>query len=138
MPVALLATLLPGLFPPIMDGMKAIINKFTGASGYDPKSIDDAVKLMEAQAKFASAMAVLDKPEGNISSWVSNLRASFRYLAAAVIILGTLIMIIIDGLTDGKAVDPQYMNAMLQMTASTFSFIFGDRLYLHLRGGNDK
>jgi len=63
---------------------------------------------------------------------VADLRASFRYLAAAIIILGTFGLIILKA--GGLPVDEGTIEILLQMSGSIFAFMFGDRLYLSLRG----
>jgi hypothetical protein len=131
MPIGLLATLLPALFPPVLDAAKSLIGKWTGSSGYDPTTVDDAVKLMAAQAQHAEALAKLDAPSGSASLWVVNLRESSRYIAVWTIFAGT-------GLAIAANANPVYVDALLQMSASAFSFLFGDRIYLHIKGGDKR
>jgi hypothetical protein len=86
---------------------------------------------MEAEAKKLAALAALDRPVGNISNWVADLRASFRYLAAGIIIIATIVAIFAQGA--GLPIDVTLLDALLQLSGSVFSFIFGDRLYFHLK-----
>lgn len=120
----LLALLLPALIPVFADGIRSIIGKFTNGSGAKPQNIEETIKLMEADTARLKVLAELDRPADNISSWVSNLRSSFRYIAAGMIILSTLLAI---------AFNAQYSETLLTMSGSIFAFLFGDRLYLSLR-----
>ena len=128
---ALLALLLPAFLPVVADGLRGIFSWFTGGSGAKPQNVEEAIKLMEAEAKKLSALADLDRPSGTISQWVADLRASFRYLAAGIIIVATLLAVFAQGA--GLPIDPTLLDALLQLSGSVFSFIFGDRLYFHLK-----
>ena len=128
---ALLALLLPAFLPVVADGLRGIFSWFTGGSGAKPQNVEEAIKLMEAEAKKLSALADLDRPSGTISQWVADLRASFRYLAAGIIIVATILAVFAQGA--GLPIDPTLLDALLQLSGSVFSFIFGDRLYFHLK-----
>jgi hypothetical protein len=128
----LLPILLPALLPVLSDAIRGIFTKLTGGAGAQPANVDEAVKLMEAEAKRAAAMAQLDAPAANISKWVADLRASFRYLAAAMIILAAYGMLAANG-AGWITVDKDVLAGMLDMSSSAFSFVFGDRMYSYLR-----
>ena len=140
---ALLSLLLPALTPALADGMKGLFQKFFGGS--KPISTDDQVKLMQAEAEKLKAVAELDRPVGNPSQWVVDLRASFRYIAAGAIILGTISLT--GGFFAATYLQPEYAQAaaliallelFAQMSASVFSFMFGDRVYLGLKNAIGK
>jgi hypothetical protein len=128
---ALLALLLPAFLPVVADGLRGIFSWFTGGTGAKPQNVEEAIKLMEAEAKKLAALAELDRPTGNISTWVADLRASFRYLAAGIIIVATIVAVFAQGA--GLPIDVTVLDTLLQLSGSVFSFIFGDRLYLSLR-----
>ena len=128
---ALLALLLPAFLPVVADGLRGIFSWFTGGTGAKPQNVEEAIKLMEAEAKKLAALAELDRPAGEISQWVADLRASFRYIAAGVILIGTMLAIFAQGA--GLAIDAALLDALLQLSGSVFSFMFGDRLYFHLK-----
>lgn len=122
----LLTTVLPALLPAVGDGIKAGINKLTGTAPATPQTVEDAIALMQAQTERLRALAELDKPAGAIAPWVANLRASSRYVAVFILILNGI----------GQAAwgnDPTVINLSLQMAQSGFFFLFGDRVYLHLK-----
>ena len=128
----LLALLLPSLIPVAADGIRSLFGWLFGSSGAQPQNVEEAVKLMSAEVAKLEALAKLDAPAQNISTWVADLRASFRYLAAALIIIGTFGLIVAKGL--GLTVEDSVIDVLLQMSGSVFSFLFGDRMYLSLRG----
>ena len=122
----LLSLILPALLPAVVDGLKGLFTRMTGGAGARPASVDEAIKLMSAETEKLKVLAELDKPSGEISRWVADLRAAFRYLAAAIIIVTSM------GVT---VLMPQNPLApyLLEMSGSVFAFLFGDRVYLHLK-----
>lgn len=125
----LVALILPALAPVVADGAKALFAKLAGAQTYAPRNVGEALQLMTAEVEKLRVLADLDRPTGEISRWVADLRASFRYVAAALIIVGTLTAMFAPG------VPSDYVETMLQLCGSVFAFMFGDRMYLHLKGG---
>jgi hypothetical protein len=95
------------------------------------ESVDDQIKLDTANIERVKALATLDNPYGTPSQWVVNLRGSFRYIAAGGLILGGL------GLAGYGAYvsSPEFIASGLDMAASPFGFIFGERLVLTFKGG---
>lgn len=110
--------------PIILDLAKsvggAVSRKFVGLS------VDDQIKLETAQVQKLEALAKLDSPNGTPSQWVIDLRSSFRYISAAIIILvGGVIATL--GISKG---DPTTIGAGLELAGMPFGFIFGERLVL--------
>ncbi|MFN8760262.1 MAG: hypothetical protein ACK5XA_15815 [Tagaea sp.] len=92
-------------------------------------SVDDMIKLEQAMVERLKALAGLDQPGGTPSQWVVDLRASFRYVAAAaLILLGSAVLLYGMALGDVNARD---LGA--QIATFPFGFIFGERLVLALR-----
>jgi len=137
---ALLSLILPALLPAVADGAKGLFQKFFG--GTKPINVDEQIKLMGAETEKLKVIAELDKPSENISKWVADLRASFRYVAAGLIILTTMLLAItyfLAGLlfaSSTNAMNLVYplLTMFLELTGSVFSFMFGDRVYLSLKG----
>ena len=50
-------------------------------------SVEDQLKLEKIQMEKVKALAELDNPYGTPSQWVVDLRASFRYIAAPLVII---------------------------------------------------
>ena len=121
----ILQNILAALLPVGVDAAKAVIGKFGG--DVRPTNIDEQIKLDNSQVDKLKALATLDNPYGNPSQWVVDLRASFRYLAAAIVILAGL------GVQLVPSVDLVIRTAGLEFAAMAFSFILGDRVYLNLK-----
>ena len=130
---ALLGLILPALLPVLADGAKGIFNFFTGGATAEPANMDERIKLMGAELETLKALAALDQPSPNISLWVADLRASFRYIAAGLIVLGGLVGVGTVLFIDATAAP--FVNSYLQgVVGPVFSFMFGQRMYLSLRG----
>jgi len=121
----ILQNILAALLPVGVDAAQAVISKFGG--GVRPTNIDEQIKLDGSQVDKLKALATLDNPYGSPSQWVVDLRASFRYLAAAIVIVAGLSVQLVP------TVDLTIRLAGLEFSAMAFSFIFGDRVYLNLK-----
>jgi len=124
--MGLLALVLPALIPVFADGIRGVVGMFTKGRGAVPQNVDEAIKLMDAEVNRLKAIAELDKPADNISRWVADLRASARYIAVYLIFGGTMLAVITNS--------PQ-TDVLLQLSGSAFFFLFGDRVYVNLKGG---
>ena len=113
----------------------AIIDLVKGAGGAISRkwfglSVDDQIKIQNADIAKLEALAKLDNPYGTPSQWVVDLRASFRYIgAAAVILVGCFVLY--AGI-EANSDDVKEMGFVL--VGMPFGFIFGERLYLGLKG----
>jgi hypothetical protein len=93
-------------------------------------SVDDQIKLQNADISKLEALAKLDTPVGTPSQWVVDLRASFRYIAAPLVILfGGIVLV--AGLEN--PVNEMMIEAGASLVSMPFGFIFGERLYLGLK-----
>lgn len=133
---SLLTLILPALLPAAIDAVKGIFGaaqrKFLGLS------VEDQIKLESAAIERLKALASVDQVVGTPSQWVVDLRSSFRYVAACVSICSGI------GLGYVGLFSPQVTSAELtsfilplafDLIGIPFSFIFGERLYLGLKGG---
>lgn len=94
-------------------------------------SVDEQIKIEKSNVERLTALAQLDNPHGNPSQWVVDLRASFRYIAAAFLIFGGLAVVAYGAMqTDFSA-----MAIGIEMAGSPFGFIFGERLVLSYKPG---
>ena len=82
---------------------------------------------MTAENERLKMLAELDKPSGELSPFVANFRAMHRYLMGDIIILATVVYIILPDM------DADVANYLLNLTASVFSFFFGDRVYIAVK-----
>jgi hypothetical protein len=87
---------------------------------------EERIELIDAETRRLQALAALDVPGANISKWVADFRASFRYFAVSGIVLATLAAVFLD--VEGAA-----LMALFDLTGAAMSFIIGERMYLHLR-----
>ena len=113
------SVVLPAIIDLFKGGVQAASRKWIGLS------IDEQIKLQQADVDKLTALAKLDTPSGNPSQWVVDLRASFRYIAAIVVIaVGCWMMTLSKELSD----------MAFQLISMPFGFIFGERLLLSLKG----
>ena len=133
----LLALLLPALLPVgagiLKDFFGGVSRLITGDTGAKPQNVDEYIKMQQADVERMKALAELDKPAANISTWVADLRASFRYIGAGLIILTGAFIIVFDALSPAT-VSVEAYNTVTTLMGSVFSFMFGDRVNLSLRG----
>lgn len=113
------SVVLPAVIDLFKTGISAASRKWIGLS------IDDQIKLQQADVDKLNALAKLDNPAGTPSQWVVDLRASFRYVCA-------ILVISVGGwmLTLG----PELTELAFQLIAMPFGFIFGERMYMSMKG----
>ena len=133
--IALLPTLISALIPSLADGFRAVIGWMTGGNGAQPQNVDEAIKLMAAQSENLRVIAQLDTPSYNISQWVADLRASFRYVSAAVIIAPFPFILGYVSLYPSPAVLELFNFYSINLVGPVFAFMFGARLQLQLKNG---
>jgi len=117
---ALVSALLPAAVDAIKSVFGAASRKFIGLS------VDDQIKLDNANIERLKALAALDNPYGTPSPWVVDLRASFRYIACGLFVLGGIATMVVPSLAP---LAPIGMEAAI----SASSFIFGERMVLSLK-----
>ena len=118
----ILSLVVPALIPAVADGLRGIFSRLTGGAGAKPQNVEEQIKLMAAENERLKALAELDKPAENISPWVADLRASFRYVAGGLIILGAVSTLYLPA-------DLLVQDAIWNLAGSVFAFLFGDRMY---------
>lgn len=113
--------------PAIIDFFKgagsAISRKFFG------ESVDDQIKLQNADIERLKALAQLDNPYGTPSQWVIDLRAAFRYVSA-IVVIGIGALSIWAGI---ETKIPDVLEIGFTLVSAPFGFIFGERLLLGLK-----
>lgn len=116
---AIISALLPA-------GVEAIKSLFGAASRkWVGLSVDDQIKLQNADVERLKALAVLDDPHGTPSQWVVDLRASFRYIACGFFVLGGISLAFFN---------PLLAEVGIEAAVSASSFIFGERMVLKFKG----
>lgn len=119
--------------------LPAVIDLVKGASGaigrkWFGMSVDDEIKMINARVSQLDALSKLDNPYGTPSQWVVDLRAAFRYVCAIVVILIGCVVVYMG--VDSK-VDVLTATG-LELIGMPFGFIFGERMYLGLKGAMTK
>lgn len=124
MEAILASVVLPAIIDLFKNGATAIGRKWFGTS------VEDQLKIQSADTEKLKALADLDNPHGTPSQWVVDLRASFRYVCAVLVILvGCAITYY-----GAKLSNDVLMTTGLELVSMPFGFIFGERLYLGLKG----
>lgn len=123
----LLSLILPAVVPALTDGVRGVFAKFTGGAGGTPQNVDERIKLMQADTAKLQALADIDKPSGEPSLWVTNVRAIFRYAAITLIWIATIVAIFTP------TVDTSITLMLLDLSGACMSFVIGERMYLSLK-----
>jgi len=116
------ASVIAALLPAGVDALKGLFGGI--ARKWGGLSVDDEIKLDQAQVSKLEALAKLDNPAGTPSQWVVDLRASFRYIGAGVSILAGVGILFYS---------PAIAEIGIQLISIPFSFIFGERMLIALK-----
>jgi hypothetical protein len=115
----LLETILGALVPIGVEGIKQAITRLAG--GVKPTTVEEQIKLDEAEVRRLEAIAKLDTPIGQPSQWVVDLRASARYI-------GALLVMAVGVSTLYVTVDATVQALALEAANIAFGFLFGSRI----------
>lgn len=115
--------------------LPAVVDLFKGAGGAISRkffglSVEDQLKIDGAAVERLKAIAELDKPFGTPSQWVVDLRVSFRYVAACIMVFAGLGMAAYSLVNN----DPDSSMIGLQVAMHPMAFIFGERFWLGVKG----
>lgn len=124
---SILSLIFPAVIPVLADGVRGIFAKFSGGAGGTPQNVDERIKLMEAETARLQALADIDKPSGEPSKWVTDFRASFRYVAILLIWIATITAVFTASVT------PNITLMLLDLSGACMSFVIGERMYLTLK-----
>ena len=124
---SILSLIFPAVIPVLADGVRGIFAKFSGGAGGTPQNVDERIKLMEAETARLQALADIDKPSGEPSKWVTDFRASFRYVAILLIWIATIVAVFTTSVT------PNITLMLLDLSGACMSFVIGERMYLTLK-----
>ena len=117
-------SIIGALVPVGVEGIKQLMTNFFG--GVKATSIEDQIKLDANEIEKIKALAELDKPIGQPSQWVVDLRASARYI-------GALAVITVGISTLYAPVDVRIQAIALEAANIAFGFLFGSRIVAGLR-----
>ena len=117
-------SIIGALVPVGIEGIKQVMARFFG--GVKATSIEDQIKLDNSEVEKIKALAELDKPIGQPSQWVVDLRASARYI-------GALTVISVGISTLYVPVEPEIKVIALEAANIAFGFLFGSRILAGFR-----
>lgn len=120
----IIESIIGALVPVGVEGVKQLMTNFFG--GVKATSIDDQIKLDANEIEKIKALAELDKPIGQPSQWVVDLRASARYI-------GALAVIVVGISTLYAPVDVRIQAIALEAANIAFGFLFGSRIMANLK-----
>jgi hypothetical protein len=120
-----LEVIIPSLIPVAVDGIRGLVNKFTGGAAAKPSNPDDVVKLMEAETKRLQALANLEG-SGETYKWVE----AVRKLQRPVYGLASLLMYM---WAVGSSADAGVTAEISQWVQMFGFYLFGDRTYMYLK-----
>jgi hypothetical protein len=123
----LASLIFPALMPALTDGLRGIFAKVTGGAGGTPQNVNERIQLMQAETARLQALADIDKPSGEPSRWVTDMRSSFRYIAILIIWLATI------GAVFTPDIAQPITLMMLDLSGACMSFVIGERMYLSLK-----
>jgi hypothetical protein len=115
----LLSTILAALVPVGVEGIKDWIASKTGPVA---KTVDEQIKLDNADVERLKAVAALDNPYGTPTQWVIDLRASSRYVAALVVIIAGVTTFFIPEMPEPA------LAFAAEAVSIVFGFLFGQRI----------
>jgi len=114
--------IISALAPAAVDALKNLFGGLGRKIG--GLSVEDEIKLQNATVERLKALAILDNPVGTPSQWVVDLRASFRYIACGLFVIGGLSTIFFA---------PTLAPLGIEAAVAASSFIFGERMLLSLK-----
>lgn len=115
----IIESIIGALVPVGVEGIKQAMTRFFG--GVKAASVDDQIRLDNNEIEKIKAIAELDKPIGQPSQWVVDLRASARYIGAlAVICVGISTLYV--------PAPPEVKVIALEAANIAFGFLFGSRI----------
>jgi hypothetical protein len=115
----IIESIIGALVPVGVEGIKQLMTNFFG--GVKATSIEDQIKLDTNEIEKIKALAELDKPIGQPSQWVVDLRASARYI-------GALAVVTVGISTLYAPVDVRIQGIALEAANIAFGFLFGSRI----------
>lgn len=115
----IIESLVGALVPVGIEGIKQMMSRFFG--GVKATTVEDQIKLDTNDIEKLKAIAELDKPIGQPSQWVVDLRASARYISALIVIIVGIGSLYIP-------LDKSVQVVALEAANIAFGFLFGSRV----------
>jgi len=119
---------LSALIPPVADGIRGLIGKWTGGAGARPQNVDEVIKLEQASTERLKALAALDEVKGQISIWVANIRALQRPFAVFFVLLAYAVFVLMGA-------PPEVQAQVASFAQMAVFYLFGERGYRYMKKG---
>lgn len=126
---------LPALLPVGTNAIKEATAKWLGSPG--PRTFEESLQWEQAQVARMEAIAKLDTVAGSPSQWVTDVRASARYVIVFLIIGWAIVAYAIhgeDSLVAYSTAGEPVATMLGQLVQSAVFFLLGDRLFANLPG----
>jgi|CXWL01.1.fsa_nt_gi hypothetical protein len=120
-------TILTAFIPVLSQGLRGLVNKWTGGAGAKPATVDEAIKLGDLDIRRLEALAKLDEASGT-SQWVANVRGIQRPVAVALVLLTYVIVV---GTPSSSMAT---MDMVANLASSAMFYLFGDRTLMAING----
>lgn len=105
------------LLPVVSDGLRAVVNRFTGGAGAEPANVEERIALVQADTERLEALAAMDRI-GDTYSWVNAVRGLMRPAIA------TMLVVSYSGVAVVTGNPPPGLEDFAQMAAF---YMFGER-----------
>jgi hypothetical protein len=123
----LATTILPALLPAAADGIRGIIAKFTGGAGANPQTVEEYIKLQDANNKRLELLANLEG-QGETYKWVE----AIRKLQRPVVVFTTLATWVVVFLNP-QTYDDFTRDVVQASASSVWFYLFGERGYMAIK-----
>ena len=119
-------TLLTLFAPVAIDVVKRLVGRFTG--GPAPQTVDELLKVKEADLRQLEAISAMDSAEG-ADSWVINIRGIIRPAIAILVTVTWSVVVVFD-----LAVTDEVYRMVTDLASCVIFYLFGERMYMGLDG----
>lgn len=121
----LLNVVAPALLPALTDGIRGLLAKVTGSEGAKPQTVDEAIRLMEADNRRLELLGKLEG-EGETYRWVEAIRKLQRPIVGFLVTLAYVLAV------SGVVADDFKADLAAQIASSYIFYLFGERAYMHM------
>ena len=119
---------LVALFGPLIkSGGQALINKLAKGEQYKPASVDDAIKLMQAETEQLKARIMAADTSDPVPPWV----AAIVKLQRPIIVYGTITGFMLLTLFDLGS--PEAVKILADMASMVIFWLFGERTLMKIQ-----
>jgi len=127
-PVSVLTALLPAF----TQGLQQVFTRFFGSA--QPATVDERIRLMQAESQAAQSLATLDTVSGTPSQWVVDLRSALRPIASLVLVIGFVAAVVIIAMFQIKldSAIMMILGTLGDLAGAAIFYWFGERFHFNL------